>query len=87
MGKRNLTAKKSKGKDEKKISFFSENICRRRKGLGLTQAEFAQRAGLKQSQVSELENGRFVEYPERVVSLARALETTPDYLFGFREEP
>lgn len=87
MSKRNLTAKKSKGNDEKKISFFSENIRRRRKELGITQEELAQRAEILQKQVSELENGRFVEYPERIVALARALETTPNYLFGFTDEP
>lgn len=53
----------------------------------MTQMEFAEKARLHQKQVSELENGRFVEYPERIVAIARALDTDPNYLFGFTEEP
>lgn len=85
--KTKVTPPKNKSYKTEETSFFSENIQRRRRELGITQGEFALRLGIWQKQVSELENGRFVESPQRVVDIARALETTPDYLFGFREEP
>lgn len=83
---------KSSTKDKKTCTeernlFFSDNIRRRRLELGITQGEFAKRLGIWQKQASELENGVFVQSADRIVEIAKALETTPDYLFGFREEP
>ncbi len=72
-------------KGEKNL-FFSENVRARRIELGLKQSELAERIGFKQSQVSDIEGGSFVDDAMRVVTLCRALETTPDYLFGFTEK-
>lgn len=73
-------------KGEKNI-VFSQNIRARRIELGLKQSDLAMRIGIKQSQVSDMEGGAFIENANRLIALCRALETTPDYLFGFREEP
>ncbi len=78
--------KKPRSKNEKKSPFF-ENVKKRRLELGLTQAAFAQLLDVSQSRISSLENGAFVESAERVDQIARALETTPDYLFGFKDDP
>lgn len=87
MARPKATSKIRKTCTEEKNLFFSDKIRQRRQELGLTQGQFAERLGVWQKQASELENGVFVQNAERVVEIARALETTPDYLFGFREEP
>ncbi len=71
----------------KEISLFSRRVRDRRIQLGLNQSQLASKTGYRQAQVSAIEGGVFVENFDRLVSLSRALETTPDYLFGFREEP
>ena len=73
-------------KGEKNL-FFSQNVRARRTELKLKQSDLAERMGIKQSQISDIEGGAFVEDAQRIVALCRALETTPDYLFGFKEEP
>lgn len=70
----------------KKLSEFYEKVRARRLALGLGQSELAERTGLKQSQISAIEGGRFPNDPDRVAIIARALETTPNYLFGFEDE-
>lgn len=86
-GRKSLTPNSRKGYTGKKISIFCEKARARRMELGLEQSQIAQRTGLKQSRISELEGGKFFNDCDRIIALARALETTPDYLFGFREEP
>lgn len=79
--------KKPKRSKKEKTSEFFANVRARRKELKLNQGEIADRMGIDRSRISVLENGTFIETPERLEALCRALETTPDYLFGFREEP
>lgn len=71
----------------KNISGFCQKIRKQRLLLEITQADLAARAGYSQRQISELEGGAFPTSEERIIALARALDTTPDYLFGFREKP
>lgn len=70
----------------KNISGFCQKVRERRIQLGVTQAELAARTGYGQVQISKLEGGAFPTSEERILALCSALETTPDYLFGFREE-
>lgn len=86
-GRKLLTPDSRKGYSGKKISIFCEKARTRRMQLGLEQSNVADRTGLKQSRISELEGGKFFNDCDRIIALARALETTPDYLFGFRDEP
>lgn len=78
---------KRKGYAGKKISGFCKIVRERRLELGLKQADLSKATGYSQKQISELEGGAFPSSEERIIALARALETTPDYLFGFKEEP
>ncbi len=71
----------------KNISGFCQKVRARRLELGLNQSALAKSLDCRQSQVSELEGGAFPVSEDRIIAIARALQTTPDYLFGFREEP
>ena len=51
----------------------------RRTELGLTQAEVARASGLKQSDVSKIENGNIQKTTE-MIGLARALRCSPQWL-------
>ncbi|MFB5677988.1 helix-turn-helix domain-containing protein [Paenibacillus terreus] len=57
------------------------SIVRRRKALGLTQREVAERAGITQAQVARLENSTSVPSMETVMKVAIAL----DLSIGFKE--
>jgi hypothetical protein len=64
---------------------FNSRVAKRRKELGLTQAELAKRAKMPQSTISQIENGRNKSSTD-LLGLATALETTPDYLvYGIKE--
>lgn len=76
-----------KSYSNEKNLIFSEKVRARRLELGLKQSDLAKMLSWKQSQVSGLEGGRFVDDAERVIAIAKALETTPNYLFGFTDEP
>lgn len=59
---------------------FGDRVRKRRRELGLTQAQLAKKAGYKrQSAVSAIENNKHHGTP-RLIQLANALETTPEYL-------
>jgi len=53
---------------------------------GLTQAELAERAGVSRKTVNTVENGVFTPSVLVALSLARALDTTVEGLFGLRVE-
>ncbi len=67
--------------------FFSLRVRTQRLALGLKQSDLGEKVGMTPAQISELEGGRFVSDATRVSEIARALETTPDYLFGFKDDP
>lgn len=56
---------------------FCENFKRRRARLGLSQIQLAERLGVAQSYVSDLESGNKVPLVPTLADLAEALETTP----------
>ncbi len=86
-GRKSVTPDKRKPSSTKKDVAFATIIQQRRIGLGLSQTDVAKRMDIHASRVSEIESGTFPASREKLIALCRALETTPDYLFGFREEP
>ena len=66
---------------------IGERIKRERDKRRYTQAELAERAGVKQSLISRLESGlRTNPGADVVKGLAKALGCTADYLVGMYEE-
>lgn len=62
---------------------IGRRISRRRKSLGLTQAEVEERAELSYKYLSNIERGISIPSTEVIMRLAIALDTTPDeFLVG-----
>ncbi len=60
-------------------------ILRRRRGF--SQPELAHQAGMSVTTLNRVENAHQSLYMEKVVSLAKALGTTADYLLGLSDDP
>lgn len=69
------------------MSNVGKIICERRKALGMTQEELAQKLGYKsKSSINKIELG-VSDLPQRkIVQFAAALDTTPGYLMGWVSE-
>ena len=68
------------GIDYRKIG---NRIGARRRFLGIGQEQLGQMVALSKTHISNIENGKSVPSVETIVSLARALETTPNaFLLG-----
>lgn len=65
---------------------FAQRLRARARHLGLSDAEVARRAGLGQPRYSNYSNGVREPALDILVSIARALETTPDRLLGVAAE-
>lgn len=66
---------------------IGERIKLRRKELGLTQTELAQRMGLiSKTTICKAETINFNPTMDRVREFAKALECTPGYLMGWTDE-
>lgn len=66
---------------------IGERIKKRRKELGWSQLDLAERMGYNKSTVSRIEKGE-VDLPQsRIDQFARVMSTTPGYLFGWDVEP
>jgi transcriptional regulator with XRE-family HTH domain len=61
---------------------IGQRVLLRRRALGLTQQELAQRCGFPYQVISGLERGKQSVYAERLEVLARALSVSADYLLG-----
>lgn len=66
---------------------FGNRLRSAREGKGLSQAEFAEKAGLQPSAISHFETGRRAPSFENLRALADALSVTIDYLTGRQENP
>jgi transcriptional regulator with XRE-family HTH domain len=66
---------------------FGEMLRKAREEKGLTQAEFAQRAGFQPSAIAHFEAGRRSPSLDNLRRLADALSVTIDYLLGREPEP
>ena len=68
------------------MSVFSERVTELMRGKDLSQKEFANIAGVTASAMSYYVNGSRVPHGEVLVRMAKALDTTTDYLLGASEE-
>lgn len=64
---------------------IGQRVLLRRRELGLTQKELAERCGFPYQVISGLERGRQSIYAERLGVLAEALEVSADVLLGLRD--
>lgn len=65
-----------------------ERIKARREELGLTQEELAHKLGYKsRSSINKVEKGENDIPQSKIAAFARALDTTPEYLMGWVDEP
>ena len=63
---------------------FGERVKNRRLELGISQAELSRRAGYtSRSTIGKIEGGESDVSRDKIVSLAKALKTTPAYLMGW----
>lgn len=62
------------------------NIAKRRKLIGLTQAQLAEKLGIKKSRLGAWEEGRAKPGPDFLVSLAKQFGTTVDNLLKGENE-
>jgi len=67
------------------MSILGRRIQARRMQLQLTQEQLGELIGKDQKQVWRYENGRVQPTAEALVKIAKALDTTPDYLLGVSE--
>lgn len=69
------------------MSTIGENIGKRRKELGMTQEELAERLGYKsKSSINKIEAGINDLPQKKIVDFAKALNTTPATLMGWVAE-
>ena len=62
------------------------NLKKRRKQLGLTQKALAEAAGVDQQSIYQYEVGKYEPSISTIKALAKALDTSVDYLIGCTEE-
>lgn len=65
---------------------FTARLRKIRERRGLTQAELGEMAGLSSAAISQLETGSRRPNFTTLIGLSRALETTPNALFGVVDE-
>ncbi len=66
---------------------IAERIKNRRIELGITQEELAQRLGYKgKSSINKIEKGVQDLPQKKIVAIAHALETTPEYIMGWEDD-
>lgn len=66
---------------------FGERISQRRKELNLTQQQLGEAAGLSKQAINDIEHGRRSTLVTKAICIAKALETTVEYLAGETENP
>lgn len=72
------------GQLERKLG---ERVADRRKGLGMTQAELADRVGVATQTISRLERGSSLPGLSRIEAIARALQTELHELLRLSDRP
>lgn len=66
---------------------FSQQLKKIMKARGISQVELCERTGIPKSAMSQYISGTFKPKQERTYLLAKALDTTPEYLMGLTEDP
>jgi transcriptional regulator with XRE-family HTH domain len=69
------------------MAIKGERIHDRRRLLGLSQEELSEKAGIDQKQVSNYERGKGNPTAESLLGLAKALDTSTDWLLGLTDDP
>jgi transcriptional regulator with XRE-family HTH domain len=69
------------------MKVFGERLKQQAKNLGISNAEAARRAGLAERRFNNYANDEREPDLATLVRIAQALETTPDFLLGFRDTP
>jgi transcriptional regulator with XRE-family HTH domain len=64
---------------------IGQRVLLRRREMGMTQKELAERCGFPYQVISGLERGRQSIYAERLGVLAEALKVSADMLLGLRD--
>ena len=64
-----------------------ERIKDRRRKFGLSQEELAEAVGVNQGQISDYEQSKGNPTASSLVGLAKALDTSIDYLLGLTDDP
>jgi transcriptional regulator with XRE-family HTH domain len=70
---------------EPKDPTIGERVMLTRRRRGLTQQALAMRAQMSKTALNRFENGLQSVYVERLVTLARLLDVSADYLLGLQE--
>jgi len=61
---------------------ISERIFERLSQISMTQKEFAEKAGIKQSTISEWKKNRTNSSSDKILSICRVLDVTPEWLLS-----
>lgn len=69
------------------MSLRGDRLKKRRKALGYSQDDLAERVGTSQGQIWLYESGRGNPTADMLISLAKALDTSTDYLLGLTDTP
>ncbi|CAG1001092.1 HTH-type transcriptional regulator ImmR [Anaerolineae bacterium] len=64
-----------------------DRVRERRQVIGLSQEELASQAGTDQKRISKYERGESDANGETISHLAKALQTSADYLLGLTDDP
>ena len=64
-----------------------KRIADRRRSLSISQEELADLVGTNQKQISRYERGENIPTGDVLAAMARALDTTADWLLGLTSEP
>lgn len=66
---------------------LGERIAARRRELNLSQVDLAYMVNTNPTQISRYERGDSEPSSSMLAAIAQALETTPNYLLGFSDDP
>ncbi|HRI90510.1 MAG TPA: helix-turn-helix transcriptional regulator [Accumulibacter sp.] len=69
------------------MKIFTERLRQRAVDLGISNAQAARRVGILERRYANYITGEREPDLDMLAKIARALETTPDYLLGFGETP
>lgn len=61
---------------------ISERIIERLKQISMTQKEFARRAGIKESTISEWKKNKTNPSSDKILSICKVLDITPEWLLS-----
>jgi transcriptional regulator with XRE-family HTH domain len=70
---------------EKLVRIIGQNVRRRRDELRMTQTTLAEKVGLPQSYISDLEGGKCAPRVATMAKLAEALEIPPSHLLDTQD--